>query len=75
MGYIRFLMSAAISMININTIAILENLRCCSLVRTFPLRSVTLTTMKRTINKTTRIEIKFMLQALKRADKLLVNVG
>ena len=56
----RFLISPAISIMAIRTMAIFANLPCCSAVSGLLWRSVTLMTTNKVMNRTTNIEISFI---------------
>ena len=59
-AYVRPLISPAISIMAIRTMAIFANLPCCSVVSGLLWRSVTLMTTNKVMNRTTNIEIRFI---------------
>ena len=59
-AYVRPLISPAISIMAIRTMAIFANLPCCSAVSGLLWRSVTLMTTNKVMNRTTNIEIRFI---------------
>ena len=59
-AYVRPLISPAISIMAIRTMAVFANLPCCSVVSGLLWRSVTLMTTNKVMNRTTNIEIRFI---------------